>query len=105
MLVIIGYDVFGVVEVVGLGVMCFLFGDEVWYILYIFVGFGSYVEYYVVVESIVGKKLLLLSYFEVVSLMLVGGMVWEVLVVWVVFRVGEIILVYGGVGGVGYVVI
>jgi NADPH2:quinone reductase len=51
---ITGHDVSGVVEAVGPGVTNFAPGDEVWYTPQIFDGPGSYSEYNVAGESIVG---------------------------------------------------
>ncbi|MCO5786244.1 NADPH:quinone oxidoreductase [Pseudomonas sp. G11-1] len=102
---ITGHDVSGVVEAVGPGVTSFVPGDEVWYTPQIFDGPGSYAEYHVAAESIVGKKPPELSHLEAASLTLVGGTAWEALVVRAGLRVGESILVHGGAGGVGHVVI
>ena len=102
---ITGHDVSGVVEAVGPGVTSFMPGDEVWYTPQIFDGPGSYAEYHVAAESIVGKKPPELSHLEAASLTLVGGTAWEALVVRAGLRVGESILVHGGAGGVGHVVI
>ncbi|WP_229407039.1 zinc-binding dehydrogenase [Methylobacillus flagellatus] len=46
-----------------------------------------------------------MSHLEAASLTLVGGTVWEALVVRAALRVGESILIHGGVGGVGHVAI
>lgn len=102
---ITGHDVSGVVEAVGPGVTAFSPGDEVWYTPQIFDGPGSYAEYHVAAESIVGKKPPALSHLEAASLTLVGGTAWEALVVRAALRVGESILVHGGAGGVGHVAI
>ena len=102
---ITGHDVSGVVEEVGPGVTTFAPGDEVWYTPQIFDGPGSYAEYHVAAESIIGKKPPSLSHLEAASLTLVGGTVWEALVVRAALRVGESILVHGGAGGVGHVAI
>ncbi|WP_287111247.1 zinc-binding dehydrogenase [Methylobacillus sp.] len=102
---ITGHDVSGVVEEVGPGVTVFSPGDEVWYTPQIFDGPGSYAEYHVAAESIIGKKPRSLSHLEAASLTLVGGTVWEALVVRAALRVGESILIHGGVGGVGHVAI
>jgi NADPH2:quinone reductase len=100
-----GHDVSGVVEDVGPGVTAFLPGDEVWYTPQIFAGPGSYAEYHVAAEGIIGKKPASLSHLEAASLALVGGTAWEALVVRAALRVGERILVHGGAGGVGHVAI
>ncbi|MDD1007569.1 zinc-dependent alcohol dehydrogenase family protein [Pseudomonas shahriarae] len=102
---ITGHDVSGVVEAVGPGVTSFVPGDEVWYTPQIFDGQGSYAEYHVTAESIVGKKPAALSHLEAASLTLVGGTAWEALVVRAALRVGETILIHGGAGGVGHVAI
>ena len=102
---ITGHDVSGVVEAVGPGVTNFVPGDEVWYTPQIFDGQGSYAEYHVAAESIVGKKPAALSHLEAASLTLVGGTAWEALVVRAALRVGETILIHGGAGGVGHVAI
>ena len=102
---ITGHDVSGVVEEVGPGVTSFSPGDEVWYTPQIFDGPGSYAEYHVAAESIIGKKPASLGHLEAASLTLVGGTVWEALVVRAALRVGESILIHGGAGGVGHVAI
>lgn len=102
---ITGHDVSGVVEAVGPGVTAFSPGDEVWYTPQIFNGQGSYAEYHVAAESIIGKKPASLSHLEAASLTLVGGTAWEALVVRASLRVGETILIHGGAGGVGHVAI
>ncbi|NWB09405.1 zinc-dependent alcohol dehydrogenase family protein [Pseudomonas sp. D5002] len=102
---ITGHDVSGVVEEVGPGVTSFAPGDEVWYTPQIFDGPGSYAEYHVAAEGIIGKKPPALSHLEAASLSLVGGTAWEALVVRAALRVGESILVHGGAGGVGHVAI
>ncbi|EPJ97040.1 zinc-dependent alcohol dehydrogenase family protein [Pseudomonas sp. CFII68] len=102
---ITGHDVSGVVEEVGPGVTTFAPGDEVWYTPQIFDGPGSYAEYHVAAETIIGKKPPSLSHLEAASLSLVGGTVWEALIVRAALRVGESILIHGGAGGVGHVAI
>jgi NADPH:quinone reductase-like Zn-dependent oxidoreductase len=102
---ITGHDVSGVVDEVGPGVTAFAPGDEVWYTAQIFNGPGSYAEYHVAAESIVGKKPASLSHLEAASLTLVGGTAWEALVGRAELRVGESVLVHGGAGGVGHVAI
>lgn len=102
---ITGHDVSGVVEEVGAGVTAFVPGDEVWYTPQIFEGPGSYAEYHVAAENIIGKKPASLSHLEAASLTLVGGTAWEALVVRAELRVGESVLVHGGAGGVGHVAI
>ncbi|SDH90467.1 zinc-dependent alcohol dehydrogenase family protein [Pseudomonas abietaniphila] len=102
---ITGHDVSGVVEAVGPGVTAFAPGDEVWYTPQIFDGAGSYAEYHVAAQSIIGKKPVSLSHLEAASLSLVGGTAWEALTVRAALKVGESILIHGGAGGVGHVAI
>ena len=102
---ITGHDVSGVVEAIGSGVTNFAPGDEVWYTPQIFDGPGSYAEYHVAAESIIGKKPPTLSHLEAASLSLVGGTAWEALTVRAALRVGESILIHGGAGGVGHIAI
>lgn len=102
---ITGHDVSGVVEEIGPGVTTFAPGDEVWYTPQIFDGQGSYAEYHVAAESIIGIKPPSLTHLEAASLTLVGGTVWEALTVRAVLRLGESILIHGGAGGVGHVAI
>ncbi|MGN8019823.1 zinc-dependent alcohol dehydrogenase family protein [Phyllobacterium sp. 22229] len=102
---ITGHDVSGVVEAVGPSVTTFSPGDEVWYTPQIFDGSGSYAEYHVANENIIGRKPSSLSHLEAASLSLVGGTVWEALVERAALRVGESILIHGGAGGVGHVAI
>ncbi|CDZ29054.1 zinc-dependent alcohol dehydrogenase family protein [Neorhizobium galegae] len=102
---ITGHDVSGVVDAVGPGVTMFSPGDEVWYTPQIFQGPGSYAEYHVANENIIGRKPRSLSHLEAASLSLVGGTAWEALVSRAALRVGESILIHGGAGGVGHVAI
>jgi NADPH2:quinone reductase len=102
---ITGHDVSGVVEAVGSGVTAFKPGDEVWYTPEIFNGDGSYAEYHVANEAIVGLKPKALTHLEAAALSLVGGTVWEALITRVNLQVGETILVHGGAGGVGHIAI
>lgn len=102
---ITGHDVSGVVESVGPGVTSFVPGDEVWYTPQIFDGDGSYAEYHVASENIIGRKPSSLNHLEAASLSLVGGTAWEALIGRVALRVGESILIHGGAGGVGHVAI
>ena len=102
---ITGHDVSGVVEEVGPGVTKFSPGDEVWYTPQIFVGNGSYAEYHVAAENIVGKKPVSINHLEAASLTLVGGTSWEALVERAQLKVGESVLIHGGTGGVGHIAI
>src|SRR5690606_22839506 len=86
---ITGHDISGVIEEVGPDVTAFSPGDEVWYTPQIFDGPGSYAEYHVAAQGIVGLKPPSLSHLEAASLTLVGGTAWEALAVRAALRVGE----------------
>jgi NADPH2:quinone reductase len=102
---ITGHDVSGVVEAVGPGVSAFKPGDAVWYTPQIFGGPGSYAEYHVASEGIVGHKPAALTHLEAASLSLVGGTVWEALFTRAGLHLGERILIHGAAGGVGHVAV
>ena len=68
-------------------------------------GDGSYAEYHVASENIIGRKPASLTHLEAATLTLVGGTAWEALLGRVALRVGESILIHGGAGGVGHVAI
>lgn len=97
---VIGYDVSGVVEDTGMGVVDFEIGDQVYYTPEIFTGQGSYAQYHVAHEAIVSLKPEGLSHAEAASLPLAGGTAWEAVVTRAGVMVGETILIHG-VGGVG----
>lgn len=102
---ITGHDVSGVVEAVGPGVTAFKPGDEVWYTPQIFGGPGSYAEYHVASEAIMGHKPAGLTHLEAASLSLVGGTVWEALFTRAGLHLGETVLIHGAAGGVGHVAV
>lgn len=103
---IIGHDVSGIVEKVGLGVADFKVGDEVFYTPKIFgPKGGSYAEYNVVPEALVTHKPANLSHEEAASTTLVGGTVWEALVTRAKLQAAESVLIHGGAGGVGSIAI
>ena len=99
---ILGYDVSGVVESVGLGVTDFGVGDEVYYTPEIAGNqAGSYAEHNVVPAAIVARKPEVLTHTEAAAVPLAGGTAWEALVRRLAVRAGETVLIHGGAGGVG----
>jgi NADPH:quinone reductase len=99
---ILGYDISGVVEEVGLGVRDYAVGDEVFYTPEIFGNqSGSYAEYNVAQAAIVARKPRGLSHVEAAAVPLAGGTAWEAIVRRLQVRPGETVLVHGGAGGVG----
>lgn len=102
---IIGWDAVGVVKSVGEKVSLFNVGDEVWYAGDISRS-GSYAEYQLVDERIVGHKPKSLTYSQAAALPLTGITAWEILF----DRLGlpqdgsatdARILIIGAAGGVG----
>jgi NADPH:quinone reductase len=103
---IIGHDVSGVVEKVGLGVTDLKVGDEVFYTPQIFgPKGGSYAQYNVVPEALVTRKPANLTHEEAASTTLVGGTAWEALVTRARLQPAESVLIHGGAGGVGSIAI
>ncbi|RYG03773.1 MAG: NADPH:quinone oxidoreductase [Chitinophagaceae bacterium] len=99
--VITGHDVSGVVVEIGAGVKNFKVGDEVYYTPEIFNGPGSYVEYHVAKESIIGIKPKNISHLEAATFPLAGGTAWEMLYTRAQLKINQTILIHGGAGGVG----
>jgi NADPH:quinone reductase len=98
---VLGYDAAGIVEAVGPEVSLFKPGDAVFYAGSI-VRPGTYAEYHLVDERIVGPKPKSLSFAEAAALPLTSITAWEML--FDRLRIGEggaSVLVIGGTGGVG----
>ncbi len=99
---VLGYDVSGVIEVLGPGVTEFKVGDEVFYTPEIFGNrHGSYAEYTIASANIVAPKPANLSHVEAAGIPLAGGTAWEAIVRRLNVRPGETVLIHGGAGGVG----
>ncbi|MDM1295334.1 zinc-dependent alcohol dehydrogenase family protein [Sphingobacterium sp. N143] len=99
--VITGHDVSGVIVEVGTGVKNFKVGDEVYYSPEIFNGYGSYAEYHVAKESIIGIKPKNISHIEAATFPLAAGTAWEMLFIRAQLKINQTILIHGGAGGVG----
>ncbi|WP_138504712.1 zinc-dependent alcohol dehydrogenase family protein [Nostoc sp. PA-18-2419] len=98
---ILGFDVSGVVEAVGENVKDFQVGDEVYYAIPHEQGGGANAEYHVANESIIAKKPANISHLEAASVPVAGGTAWAALITRANIKVGEIVLIHGGAGGVG----
>ncbi|MBJ6128270.1 zinc-dependent alcohol dehydrogenase family protein [Microvirga splendida] len=99
---VLGYDVSGIIEARGPGVVEFNMGDEVFYTPEIFGNrHGSYAEYTIASASIVASKPTNLSHVEAAGIPLAGGTAWEAIVRRLNVRPGETVLIHGGAGGVG----
>ncbi|MEJ2055895.1 MAG: alcohol dehydrogenase catalytic domain-containing protein [Calditrichaceae bacterium] len=79
--VILGYDVAGIIESIGSGVVDFKPGDEVYYTPQIFGNnYGSYAEYNVVSASLIAIKPKGISFIEAAAIPLAGGTAWEAVI-------------------------
>ncbi|XMO86227.1 zinc-binding alcohol dehydrogenase family protein [Algibacter sp. AS12] len=104
---VIGWDASGIVKEVGEDVSLFKVGDEVWY-AGDFTRQGSYAQYQVVDERIVGKKPSSLSFPEAAALPLTSLTAYELLfdrLQVVTDDAHKSILVIGAAGGVGSILV
>lgn len=104
---VIGWDATGIVKEVGEDVSLFKVGDEVWY-AGDFTRQGSYAEYQIVDERIVGKKPSSLSYAEAAALPLTSLTAYELLFDRLQVATDDAsksILVIGAAGGVGSILV
>lgn len=98
--IITGHDIAGDIVAVGEAVRKWKPGDKVYYSPR-FGGSGSYTEYHLTDESSLSRMPDNISYEEAASIPLIGGTVWEMLVVRAQLKKGDSILILGGAGGVG----
>nr|WP_295865808.1 zinc-binding dehydrogenase [uncultured Chitinophaga sp.] len=98
--IITGHDVAGDVIAVGEDVKKWQPGDKVCYSPR-FGGSGSYAGYHLTDESSLTRMPGHLDYAEAAAVPLVGGTVWEMLVVRAQLKKGDTVLILGGAGGVG----
>ncbi|MFD2914163.1 zinc-binding alcohol dehydrogenase family protein [Psychroserpens luteus] len=104
---VIGWDATGIVKEVGDDVSLFKVGDEVWYAGN-FTRQGSYAQYQIVDERIVGKKPSSLSYAEAAALPLTTLTAYELLFDRLQVAkedASKSILVIGAAGGVGSILV
>jgi NADPH2:quinone reductase len=91
-----------VVEKIGPGVADFAPGDEVYDTPEVLGNQrGTYAALNVVAAAIVARKLKNLDYYSAPAIPLAGGTVWEALVCRLQIRLGELVLIHGGAGGLG----
>lgn len=98
--IVTGHDISGDVVAVGEAVKNWRPGDKVYYSPR-FGGSGSYAEYHLTDEASLSRMPDNLSYEEAAAVPLIGGTVWEMLVVRAQLKKGDTILILGGAGGVG----
>ncbi|PRB06007.1 NADPH:quinone oxidoreductase [Chryseobacterium sp. MYb7] len=98
--IITGHDIAGDIVEVGEAVKKWKAGDKVYYSPR-FGSPGSYSEYHLTDKSSLSRMPDNISYEEAASIPLIGGTVWEMLVVRAKLKKGDRILILGGAGGVG----
>ncbi|MBJ7882557.1 zinc-binding alcohol dehydrogenase family protein [Gelidibacter salicanalis] len=104
---VIGWDAAGIVKEVGEDVSLFKVGDEVWY-AGDFTRQGSYAQYQIVDERIVGKKPSSISFVEAAALPLTTLTAWELLFDRLQVTTDDAnksLLVIGAAGGVGSILV
>lgn len=97
---VLGWDVSGVVDAVGVEVSQFRPGDEVFFSGELLKP-GGYAEYTVTDARVAYRKPANLSHVEAASLPLVGITAWEALIDQANIEPGETVLIHAGGGGVG----
>ncbi|UUT35556.1 NADP-dependent oxidoreductase [Microbacterium elymi] len=102
---ILGWDVAGVVEAVGIGVARFQPGDEVMGMLSYPFGHGSHAEYVAAPARVFTKKPAELDRLQAAALPLVSLTAWQALVEYADLRAGQRVLVHAAAGGVGHVAV
>jgi NADPH:quinone reductase-like Zn-dependent oxidoreductase len=99
-----GFDVSGVVEAVGEGVVGFAVGDPVFAMLDLKRG-GAYAEYAIVKVGEAARKPESISHVEAAALPLVALTAWQALFDTAQLASGQTVLIHGGSGGVGSVAV
>lgn len=103
---ILGIDMAGVVEAVGVGVTNFRVGDEVYGMTGGIAGLqGSLAEYAAVDADLLALKPKNLSMREAAAIPLVFITAWEGLVDRAKVKEGQTVLIHGGAGGVGHIAV
>lgn len=102
---VLGWDVSGVVEAVGIGVARFRPGDEVFGMLSYPFGHGSHAEYVTAPARTFAHKPAALDHTEAGALPLVSLTAWQALVENAELRAGQRVLIHAAAGGVGHVAV
>ncbi|MFE7173970.1 NADP-dependent oxidoreductase [Streptomyces sp. NPDC057616] len=102
---VLGWDVSGVVEAVGIGVARFRPGDEVYGMLSYPFGHGSHAEYVTAPARWFAHKPASLDHTKAGALPLVSLTAWQALVEYADVRPGQRVLVHAAAGGVGHVAV
>lgn len=102
---VLGWDVSGVVEAVGVGVARFRPGDEVFGMLSYPFGHGSHAEYVAAPARVFAKKPASLDHVQAAALPLVSLTAWQALVEYAELQPGQRVLIHAAAGGVGHVAV
>ncbi|MFF3463668.1 NADP-dependent oxidoreductase [Streptomyces sp. NPDC001984] len=102
---VLGWDVSGVVEEIGIGVAAFKPGDEVFGMLPYPFGHGSHAEYVIAPARALVHKPAGIDHTQAGALPLVSLTAWQALVETADLREGQRILVHAAAGGVGHVAV
>ncbi|MFD5840420.1 NADP-dependent oxidoreductase [Streptomyces chartreusis] len=102
---VLGWDVSGVVEAVGIGVAAFRPGDEVFGMLPYPFGHGSHAEYVIAPVRALTHKPSMIGHTEAGALPLVSLTAWQALTEHSDVRSGQRVLIHAAAGGVGHVAV
>lgn len=99
---VLGWDVAGLVEAIGLGVTLFQVGDEVFGMLPYPHGHGSYAEYVVGPARAFARKPDAISHIQAGAIPLAALTAWQALVDTARVQPGQRVLIHAAAGGVGH---
>ncbi|MEW2614462.1 NADP-dependent oxidoreductase [Streptomyces sp. NPDC047880] len=102
---VLGWDVSGVVEAVGIGVAAFAPGDEVFGMLPYPYGHGSHAEYVIAPVRALTRKPAGVDHTQAGALPLVSLTAWQALTEHADLRPGQRVLIHAAAGGVGHVAV
>lgn len=102
---VLGWDVSGVVEAVGIGVATFRPGNEVFGMLPYPYGHGSHAEYVIAPVRALTHKPSVIDHTQAGALPLVSLTAWQALVENADLQPGQRVLVHAAAGGVGHVAV
>ncbi|MDT0390250.1 NADP-dependent oxidoreductase [Streptomyces dubilierae] len=102
---VLGWDVSGVVEAVGVGVAAFVPGDEVFGMLPYPFGHGSHAEYVIAPVRALARKPAGIDHVQAGALPLVSLTAWQALTEHADVQPGQRVLIHAAAGGVGHVAV
>ncbi|MFE0474203.1 NADP-dependent oxidoreductase [Streptomyces sp. NPDC058947] len=102
---VLGWDVSGVVEAVGIGVAAFVPGDEVFGMLPYPFGHGSHAEYVIAPVRALARKPAGIDHVQAGALPLVSLTAWQALTEHADVQPGQRVLIHAAAGGVGHVAV